>query len=96
MLVHWRGLHNRQFCLTFFKNLKKKYFVEVNKTVGCAILFSSFVRTSVIVKVGVSSRGYNYDFGIRENMEQYLKMKILFLVNLCIWIIIKIHWEYDN
>ena len=35
---HWRGLHNRQFCLIFFKNLKKKDFVEVNKTVGKKIL----------------------------------------------------------
>ena len=31
---HWRGLHNRQFVLIVFENLKKKYFVEVNKTVG--------------------------------------------------------------
>ena len=33
MLVRWRVLHNREFFYFFFKNLKKKYFVEVNKTI---------------------------------------------------------------
>ena len=50
MLGHWRGLHNRQFFIIFFKNLKKTYFVEVNRTI-----YIFFVKIQTPEKVLVLS-----------------------------------------